>query len=418
MIKNILSLFVEEGIVLYSKKSSLLLQTNLLFLFSIAFIIALWVFFYFSQKHQSTEHDTARYFNAVTAIQPLMLRDVQIDNEMLSRLGLEKVSKPSLSFEISFEKGDRSRGFKELNFEDQTILHIYNSKTEAYFRDIHEDENMFLIHTVFIVLLFSQLLLYWRMNESLKPLSTLYNKLKAVQKGDLSSLDIQSNYKELSQLIASYNQAVSKLEYTIETREMFNKIFMHEMKMPLAKGMFYLKQEPSQKTHENLQRLLNNINDELEEFSQIESLLGMQNAIDQSQHSFEEIYELALNRAMANREQITLQIKKECFLKGDREFWVLCIKNLIDNALKYSTNGQLLIRCADGIYFENLGEALPVDISKDIKAWRIQKNKRHQSSTGYGFGLFIIKNIITIHNYRLSYTYNEKSKKIILGIVQ
>jgi len=86
----------------------------------------------------------------------------------------------------------------------------------------------------------------------------------------------------------------------------------------------------------------------------------------------------------------------------------LCFKNLIDNALKYANDHKLIIKCSiNSISFINKGDELPVDLSKDIKKWKIDKNKRHKSSTGYGFGLFIIKNIVALNGYDLKYIYKE-----------
>ena len=204
----------------------------------------------------------------------------------------------------------------------------------------------------------------------------------------------------------------------LETREMFNKIFMHEMKMPLAKGMFYLKMEPSQNSHKKLQNILHTINSELEEFSQIESLIAYKNSIDTSEHSFLEIVNIAKKRALADDKSIEIKNCKDCILQGDKEFWVLAVKNLIDNALKYSSNKKLIIEGTDGISFINKGESLPVNISEDIKKWKIDSNKKHKSSTGYGFGLFIIKSIVTLHDYKLEYNYDEINSLLELKITK
>ena len=104
------------------------------------------------------------------------------------------------------------------------------------------------------------------LQKSLKPLQTIHNKLKNLQKGDMSILDYKSNYDEINQIATSYNNSISQLEYILETREMFNKIFMHELKMPIAKGMFYLKMQPSVEVNEKMLKLMQRLNNELDEF--------------------------------------------------------------------------------------------------------------------------------------------------------
>ena len=73
----------------------------------------------------------------------------------------------------------------------------------------------------------SQIFLYLRLQKSLNPISKLQIKLKELENGDLSPLELTSNYDEINQIILSYNSSIAKIEYLLETREMFNKIFIH-----------------------------------------------------------------------------------------------------------------------------------------------------------------------------------------------
>lgn len=320
------------------------------------------------------------------------------------------------NFTEVYKKGNLKKGFTLLKLKNKRIIHIYNIG-EIYLEDIHKSQNMALIHFIFLIILTAQILLYLKLKSSLTPLLILSSKLKNLEQGDRTVLKIESNYEEIKQIIISYNQSVSKIDYMLETREMFNKIFMHEMKMPLAKGMFYLKLEPSLYTHEKLYNILNGINEELDEFTQIESLITYKNDIDKSEYNFMDILKVAKQRADIKDENIILRNTQKATLLGDKEFWILGIKNLIDNAIKYSENKQLIIDCdSDGISFINKGNALPIDISKDITKWKIDKNQRHKSSTGYGFGLFIIKSIVILHGYKLQYNYDKNKKLVILKI--
>ncbi len=192
---------------------------------------------------------------------------------------------------------------------------------------------------------------------------------------------------------------------------MFNKIFMHEMKMPIAKGMFYLKQEPSQKTHEKIHQLFTRLNNELDEFQVLESLIVYKNEISPTPHKFKELLDIVINKVVISDElKITMYLCDEMIIYGDRELWILCLKNLIDNAQKYASDKQLTISCKNGtIIFKNKGENLPIEISTENKKWKIDKDKRHKSSTGYGFGLFIIKNTIQLNGYTLDYFYNNET---------
>jgi len=400
-------------------KKSLVFQNHFLFIISIIFIGILWFIFYIEQKHQLQEHNLARYFNIATILNPYIIENKTITNDMLSPLEIEKFTgEIPKKHTIELTKGTKKKGFQLIVFKGHSVLYIYNPFGEIYLNDVHVEHNMLLVHSIFILLISAQILLYLKLNSSLYPLSFLSNKLKSLKQGDRTPLEIDSKYDEIEQIVNSYNDSIGKIDYMLETREMFNKIFMHEMKMPLAKGMFYLKLEPSEHSHEKLQNILNNINQELEEFSQIEALITYQNDISKNEHNFIEILEISKNRVDGSESNIETINLENFTLKGDREFWILCVKNLIDNALKYASDGRLIIENKDNqLIFKNKGEPLPVDISKDIKKWKIDKNIRHKSSTGYGFGLFIIKNIVTLHGYNLEYRYNETKKEVFLKII-
>jgi two-component system OmpR family sensor kinase len=317
---------------------------------------------------------------------------------------------------IIFERGDKSKGFTVLKIDDKTIIHIYNQMGELYLEDLQEKNDYIFIHTIFSILLILQFLLYLMLQKSLKPLQTIHDKLKNLQKGDMSILDYKSNYDEINQIVTSYNNSISDLEYILETREMFNKIFMHELKMPIAKGMFYLKMQPSPQVNEKMMKLMQRLNSELDEFSILESLIVNKNIIEQKEHYFLELFNLAIEKiGIEHKEKININIDEKTKIYGDKELWIVCFKNLLDNGLKYASDKKISIEFKNNKFlFINKGEALPVDLSSELMNWKIDKNKRHKSSTGYGFGLFIIKNIVNINGYNLEYEY--KNENVILGI--
>jgi len=401
-------------------KSSLVAQTRFLLLISIIFIAVLWIFFYIQQKHQNEEHNIARYFSIASSIQPLLMQSLPVKNEDISVFNMAVYNDvlPDKK-DIVFQRGNKTKGFKVIKFENKNIIYIYNPVSQVYLQDIQTQNSMISIHTVFTMLLVIQILLYIRLQKSLNPLSKLQKKLKELESGDLSPLDFNSDYDEIRQIITSYNNSISKIEYILEMREMFNKIFMHEMKMPIAKGMFYLKQQPSLHIHEKLNELLNRLNSELDEFSVIESLIVYQNNIETTPHNSLDIINKAIQKVgIEHKDKITIKNCDDHKIKGDKELWILCFKNLIDNALKYANDNKLTIKCSNNsISFINKGDELPVDISKEIKKWTIDKNKRHKSSTGYGFGLFIIKNIVALNKYHLEYSYKENCVELKIETV-
>lgn len=381
------------------------------------FIAVLWIFFYAQQKHQQQKHNMSRYFSSVNSLQPLLIQSIPITNENLSVLNMKIYTKKIPSeHKVVFQKGNDMKGFKILQVENKNILHIYNPISEIFLQDTQEQKSMNIIHGVFLLLLIAQILLYTKIKKSLTPLSIMQKKLAKLKTGDLTPLELVSEYDEINQMTASYNNSIERIEYILETREMFNKIFMHEMKTPIAKGMFCVKQEASPTTHEKLEQILKGLNQELDEFSQIENLIEYQSEPDNTQKDILPIINEAIKRLGAE-EKVLIKNCQNCVISGDEGLWILCFKNLIDNALKYSQDNHLTIECdKNEVFFINHGKPLPIDLSKDIKKWKLNKNQRHKSSTGYGFGLFIIKTIVSINKYQIDYSFDEKRDLIKIRI--
>ncbi len=398
-------------------KNSILKQIKYLFLLSFLAVISLWIFFYLQQKHQNEEHQIARYFSIISSLQPLIMESYDFKDNELKGFNMKLYpNKDVKNKKLLFQKGGNKKGFEVYKIGQKIVIYIYNPMGELYLEDLQENGNYIFIHLVFILLLMIQFLLYFMLQKSLKPLQIIHNKLKNLQSGDMSLLEYSSNYDEINQIIISYNSSISQIEYLLETREMFNKIFIHEMKMPIAKGMFYLKLEPSYEVNEKMTKLMQRLNSELDEFAILESLIVHKDKIEQKEHNLLELLNSAIEKVgIEKKENINIIVDENYKIFGDSELWIICFKNLLDNALKYSTDNQVIVDCSDnGIRFINQGEKLPIAILSDLRSWKIDKTKRHKSSTGYGFGLFIIKNIVNLNGYFVEYHYENNNN--ILGI--
>ncbi|MBV5277505.1 MAG: HAMP domain-containing histidine kinase [Campylobacteraceae bacterium] len=406
--------------MLNSVKKSLVKQTKFLFLATGLFIIFLWAFFYFEQKQRQEALDMARYFNATSAIQPLLFQAIPLNEEILTIFSMSVFEgTPPQKYRILFSRGDKTKGFEVLQTNTMTLLYVYNSLSEVILKDEQTPHNEYIIHIIFILLLLSQLLLYKKLQKALAPLKTVSQKLQELEEGDLTPLEKTSEYEEIHHLIHSYNQSIARVKQILEIREMFNKVFMHEMKTPLAKGMFYLKLEPSATTHEKLSRILKGLNAQLDAFSHIENLIVNQKQTHHTSHHAMSLLQEAIRMLeIEMSDNITIDGCDALYLEGNPDLWVLCFKNLIDNGLKYAHDKKLLIKCnVTSLSFSNQGDGLPLDISKEVSQWKIEQNTRYKSSTGYGFGLFIIKTIASFNGYRLEYNHYQEENRVCITIL-
>jgi len=83
----------------------------------------------------------------------------------------------------------------------------------------------------------------------------------------------------------------------------------------------------------------------------------------------------------------------------------MCMKNLIDNALKYSKNGQVtIIDKSNMLEFISEGEKLDKPLNDYFKPFHNEtKSKNH----GMGLGLYIVDSILKMHQMNLIYDYKD-----------
>lgn len=391
-------------------QSSLIGQIRLLFFVSFIVIVSLWGYFYMRQKHLQDEHAMARYFSLASSLQPTLLQSYTLNDEDLREYNVKNFTQPlNKDTKILFHKGDDLKGFTLFEKNHKRILYVYNPIAHVYLEDLEKDYTQSLLHTIFLALIVIQSILFAASQKLLRPILELEQKLKEVQKGDLSRLSIHSSYKEITQIQTSYNHAVDYINYLLQTREMFNKIFMHELKTPLAKGMFYLKNEPSVKSHADIKKVFETINTQLDTFRTLEELIAYQGEISTEHHCVSMLLDQAIQTLhVKDFESIQRHQCEEFHIQGNDVLWKICFKNIIDNALRYSNDHSITITCDHNtITFSNDGEPLPLDILQPLCDWKIERTKKHRSTSGYGFGLFIIKNIIELHGYTLAYRYEN-----------
>lgn len=100
---------------------------------------------------------------------------------------------------------------------------------------------------------------------------------------------------------------------------------------------------------------------------------------------------------------IEIDEKADLKINADFELFSIALKNLIDNAIRYSVEEEpKIIIEKNCIKIINKGEKLTKDIEEYYKPF----NHDYETATsGLGLGLYISNNIIKIHNYKLEYRY-------------
>jgi two-component system OmpR family sensor kinase len=91
-------------------------------------------------------------------------------------------------------------------------------------------------------------------------------------------------------------------------------------------------------------------------------------------------------------------------LNADTAMFSVALKNLIDNAIKFSPNKHAIIKAnKQRVDIISDGEPLKYELEYYTEPFS-QEEKR---SDGFGLGLYIVKTIANLHGYKLVYNHTK-----------
>lgn len=257
-----------------------------------------------------------------------------------------------------------------------------------------------------IVLFTIDVLLIWFLvflRAKLKPLLLLKENMIKLSSGNLSISTKAKGKDEISQVANEFDNAIKQLRELRESRNLFLRNIMHELKTPITKGKLITDMYEESERKYILIRVFQRLEYLLSEFSKIEELTSGKIILEKEIYPAYDLIEQAFDILLIEHNQIEIIDNFNLCLDVDFELFSIALKNLIDNAITYNTNGnpQILIE-KDSIKISNKAEQLKKNIEEYYKPFN---HEYEDSSHGLGLGLYISNNIIKIHNFKLEYEY-------------
>ncbi len=254
--------------------------------------------------------------------------------------------------------------------------------------------------------------LYFWLTRSLKPLKTLQNQIQKVAEGDLS-VSVKSDKKdEIAQVSNAFDDALRKLESLINSRQLFLRTIMHELKTPIGKGKILNAFLEEDKLKEGYEDVFDRLELLLGEFSKIEQMLSSNYKLHLANYNANDLVDQALELMIMDEAALTkqVQIREESPLVIHTDFtlFTLALKNLIDNAIKYAPDHSVEILISkEGIAIANNGVQFTDNIETYFKPF-------HGKGEGLGLGLYIVHNIMEMLKLKLTYSYVDNKNSFFI----
>ncbi|MCK5780289.1 MAG: HAMP domain-containing protein [Psychrilyobacter sp.] len=277
-----------------------------------------------------------------------------------------------------------------------------------------------LVSLIFIVL--AALLALRRIKKLVQqPISEITKAVKKINRYDLSQrIHIINPNNELGQISITINEMIGRLEVSFNSQNNFISNASHELRTPLAviKGYADLleagaKVDPKMVDH--------GIKEILKEVKNMENLLKqllflarkenetLKNKIEPFQIS-DLISELIEKQQLVDKNHIYTIIKNDsAIINLDKTLLLQALRELLKNSSKYTPDGgnisieSFIKKDSYHIIIRDTGKGIPEKNLKFIfERFYIQDDSRNRQKNSFGLGLSIVKDIVKLHDGKIS----------------
>ena len=398
-------------------KHSLLNKISAIFFLS---LVLLSMFFALLLEHQSDknlETMKQRQIQSVNYLLVMYRNNVQPQDieEYFNNFGLKKVTSKPLQDSVLergiviFQKLSPISRFSSIVYNDRYYLFIDNFESSVLLESQDHKNFNETLWIAFIIALLLLLYMYVSIFKSLAPLKTLSGQIRQFASGDLSIECKSASKDEIGKVANEFDRAVKKIRDLIQSRQLFLRTIMHELKTPIGKGRIVAEMLEDEIAKKRLIGVFGRLEMLIVEFSKIEQITSQRYEMNLQTYSLIYIIEHAIDLLMLDEQ------KREEYIRVDGEFDIdvnvdfdlmaLAIKNLIDNALKHSQTKSVLVKQeGQTLIVANHGEPLKMAIEEYFQPF-VSGSKACGSSLG--LGLYIVKNIVSQHGLDIVYEYAD-----------
>lgn len=246
----------------------------------------------------------------------------------------------------------------------------------------------------------------------LRPLIRLRKKIALYGDGDMNISFKAKGCDEIALISNELEATREKINIILESRTLFLRNIMHELKTPIAKGTIATQMLESQKQKDRFSSIFGRLESLVNEFALIEEVTSLGDKTDFKEYRLVDIIDGAIDMAMIDASSITIDVDATFKINANYRLYTTAIKNMIDNGIKYSTDSHVKILIKNGeLSFESKGECIAHPLQYYIEPF----TKDNPSKNSFGLGLYLVDSILKAHNQVLAHEYENGLNRFIFA---
>jgi two-component system OmpR family sensor kinase len=330
----------------------------------------------------------------------------QIQDYQLSEIKNKNIIDQIISQSVVIQKIKSKIGASAiLKYKKYHYLLIQHEDSILLFKDEDFQPHRYdAIKIIFGLVLFIIIIAYIMTIRKLKPLRRLKRQMDKFASGDLDISCQSDGEDEISQVSNSFHNAVEQIKKLNNSRQLFLRNIMHELKTPITKGRISVEMIDNSKQKTRLINVFEKLELLINEFASIEQITsgaGIQNV---KPARLLDILDEAIDLSMVPIDKIKLEIEEELILHVDFRLFTTALKNLIDNGIKYSIDHFIIITSSKN-RLSVISKGSPLE--KEFEHYTQPFTQEKPTHQGFGLGLYIVDNITKAHNLDFTYKHNN-----------
>ncbi|MFC1681598.1 sensor histidine kinase [Pseudomonadota bacterium] len=260
---------------------------------------------------------------------------------------------------------------------------------------------LLIVLAVGIILTLSYLAVRWLF----RPLTWLTTGMEKMGRGDLEATVRVRKHDELGELAAAFNDMSEKIRDQIRAKQQLLLDVSHELRSPLTRLKVAAEFIGDAKAKERISSDLDEMEVMIREILESERLASEQGGLNLEETDLNALIDELVSTYAGSVPGVVISASGPACAVVDPERVRMLLRNLIDNALKYS-GGQarpveIKLDSSPGrvqITVQDFGDGIPEeDLALIFEPFYRVDKSRHRGSGGYGLGLSLCRKIMSAH---------------------
>jgi len=327
------------------------------------------------------------------------------DQQQWSSQG-QSVNLSTIKIKHSHTVKDRQYSLIEYNAREYLMTEVDNSTLLFTVPRLRPERGTFRGWLPFVILLTILLLLYYGTRRLFSPIETIQAGVKHFGQGELDHRIDVKRRDELGELADSFNDMANDIQQMLEAKRQLLLAISHELRSPLTRAKVASEFLDDEKQKAQINRELDEMETLIEEILETERLTTRHTVLNKTRQNIN-ILIAEVKNAYFEKSPLTLSMPEEPInLDIDAARIKLLVKNLIDNAVRHTSEGtsppQVVLRKeADNAIIQVIDSGTGIDekhLPHLTEPFYRADPSRQRETGGYGLGLYLCRIIAEAHD--------------------